>query len=351
MNKLSPDQLVVLLALALDLAFGEPPNALHPVAWIGNLISALERRAPGHQPRRELIYGTGITLVSLVAAMLPALIVERAKQKQLSGRTVLGSWFSVLASAILLKPAFAGRALFQAVAAVRRPLAAGDLGDARLALQSLVSRDPSQLDAALIAAAAIESLGENACDSFVAPLFYYSLFGLPGAWAYRVVNTLDAMIGYHGRYEYLGKIPARLDDVLNLIPARLSALLIVAAAGVVGADAWQAWRALCRDHTQTESSNAGYPMSAIAGALGIRLEKVDHYCLNDGGRAPQPEDIVRAERVVALVLAMAVGLYVVVQRSSRIDSFQETPAHPPGSSRVSDSSAIRCVLQTSGRVG
>jgi adenosylcobinamide-phosphate synthase len=194
---------------------------------------------------------------------------------------------------------------------VRRPLATGDVSRARQALRSLVSRDPSQLDAALIAAAAIESLAENASDSFVAPLFYYSLLGLPGAWAYRAVNTLDAMVGYHGRYEYLGKIPARIDDLLNLIPARLTALLIAAAAGLASAGTRQSWRALRRDHAQTEGPNAGYPMSAIAGALGIRLEKIDHYCLNDGGRPPQPEDIARAERVVGLALAMAAGLAVI----------------------------------------
>jgi len=313
-----------LLALALDLAFGEPPNELHPVAWIGHLIGVLERRAPHGQPRRELIYGAGIALAVLLTTMLPALALEMLKNREqapadsvknhMSTDSVLGSWLSVLARAALLKPAFAARALFQAVAAVRRPLTAGDLGGARVALRSLVSRDPSQLDTALIAAAAIESLAENACDSFVAPLFYYSLLGLPGAWAYRAVNTLDAMIGYHGRYEYLGKIPARFDDLLNLVPARLTALLIAAAAGLVGADPRQAWRALRRDHAQTESPNAGYPMSAIAGALGIRLEKVEHYCLNGGRRAPQADDIVRAERVVALALAMAACLCILVKR-------------------------------------
>jgi adenosylcobinamide-phosphate synthase len=313
MKKLSSNQLVILLALALDLALGEPPNALHPVAWIGSLIGALERRAPHDQPRRELIYGAGMTVVSLLAMALPVFALQRSR-KSCEGNSVLGSWFSVLACATLLKPAFAGRALFQAVAAVRRPLAAGDLGSARLALRSLVSRDPSQLDAALIAAAAIESLAENASDSFVAPLFYYSSFGLPSAWVYRAVNTLDAMVGYHGRYEYLGKVAARLDDVLNLVPARLTALLIAAAAGLAGADARQSCRALRRDHARTASPNAGYPISAIAGALGIRLEKVDHYCLNDGGRAPQPEDITQAERVVALALAIAAGLCVGVRQ-------------------------------------
>jgi adenosylcobinamide-phosphate synthase len=163
-------------------------------------------------------------------------------------------------------------------------------------------------------AAAIQSLAENASDSFVAPLFYYSLFGLPGAWAYRAVNTLDAMVGYHGRNEFVGKFAARLDDLLNLLPARLTALLIVIAAGLAGADARGAWRAWRRDHAHTASPNAGHPMSAVAGALGVVLEKVDHYRLNAGASEPAPADIARAERLVGLALALAAGLAVAAQR-------------------------------------
>lgn len=315
-----PDRRELLLALTIDMALGEPPNALHPVAWLGTLVGALERQAPRDQPGRELLYGAAMTGAAMFAAALPGVMLERWKRQklqtenQLSRSWVGNSWLSALSSAVVLKPAFAGRALFAAVAAVRRPLVAGDLGAARLALRSLVSRDPAALDAPLIAAAAIQSLAENASDSFVAPLFYYSLFGLPGAWVYRVVNTLDAMVGYHGRFEYLGKFPARLDDLLNIIPARLTGLLIVAAAGLTGADARQAWHALRRDHAQTESPNAGYPMSAIAGALGTGLEKIDHYHLHAAGRAPQPADIERAERVVALACLLFVCMLALRQR-------------------------------------
>jgi adenosylcobinamide-phosphate synthase len=302
-NRQSAERLVV--ALALDLALGEPPNRLHPVVWIGTLIGALERHAPRDRPNLELAYGAGMTLAGLMAAALPAAALDRALQKHVPPR-----WAAALLGAALLKPAFAGRALFQAVAAVRRPLVGGDLDGARLALRSLVSRDPSRLDAPLIAAAAIQSLAENASDSFVAPLLYYALLGLPGAWAYRAANTLDAMIGYRGRYEHLGKPAARLDDLLNLAPSRLTALLIVAAAALGGADARQAWAVWRRDHAQTASPNGGHPMSAIAGALGVELEKVDHYRLNSGARPPQPGDVARAERLVMLALALAAGLAV-----------------------------------------
>jgi adenosylcobinamide-phosphate synthase len=213
----------------------------------------------------------------------------------------------------LLKTTFAWRALHRAAGGVWQPLAADDLDAAREKLSWLVSRDASLLDEPLIAAAAIESLAENASDSVVAPLLYYLLFGLSGAFAYRAVNTLDAMIGYHGRYEHLGKVPARLDDLLNLVPARLTALLIVAAALPGGADARQAWRVMWQDSRRTASPNAGWPMAAMAGALGVRLEKVGHYCLNASGRAPTAGDLRRAGRVVLLALALGVGVIVIIE--------------------------------------
>jgi adenosylcobinamide-phosphate synthase len=130
-------------------------------------------------------------------------------------------------------------------------------------------------------AATIESVAENASDSFVAPLFYYALFGVPGAIAYRAVNTLDAMIGYHGRYEYLGKASARLDDVLNWIPARITALLLVAAGWLTGEAASRGWFIWQRDGSATESPNAGRPMAVMAGLLGVELQKAEHYRLGD----------------------------------------------------------------------
>lgn len=280
---------VLLLALALDWLVGEPPAALHPVVWLGKLITLLERRAPRDNPPAELLAGVGMTAACVSTATLPALALPHSR----------------LAEALLLKTMFSWRTLHTAGERVRQPLAAGDTNGAREGLRWLVSRDTTQLDAGLIAAAAIESLAENASDSVVAPLLAYALAGLPGACAYRAVNTLDAMVGYRGRYEYLGKAPARLDDLLNLLPARLTGLLIVAAAGLCGADARQAWRVLRRDHGATASPNAGYPMAAIAGALGVRLEKVGHYCLNPDGRDPTADDLWHASWIVGVAVGLA----------------------------------------------
>jgi adenosylcobinamide-phosphate synthase len=295
----------LVLALALDWLAGEPPDALHPVAWLGHLMAAMEQHAPTDNPRREMLYGAGMTLANMAAAAAPALAIARLERIQRREVQAAG-W---LLHAALLKTMLSWRTLHRAGEDVRRPLAAGNLEEARRALRWLVSRDTTHLDAPMLAAAAIESLAENASDSVVAPLFFYALCGLPGACAYRAANTLDAMVGYRGgRYEYLGKVPARLDDALNVVPARLTGLLIVAAAGLCGADTRQAWRVMRHDHAATESPNAGYPMAAIAGALGVRLEKSGHYCLNPDGRPPVPNDIRRASRVVLVALAVGASI-------------------------------------------
>ncbi len=289
----------LLVAVALDWLIGDPPNALHPVAWFGRFVQAMERRAPRDNPRAELWYGAGMTASGIALAALPALLLER----WLRART--GVWYIALA-ALALKLTFAWRGLIRAGLTVQRDLETRAADAARDDLRALVSRDTRALDTSQLSAAAIESLAENASDSFVAPLFYFWLFGLPGAFVYRAVNTLDAMIGYHGRYEFLGKVAARVDDLLNFIPARLTALVLVLVARLTRNDARRAWQTMRRDHARTESPNAGYPMSTMAGALDVRLEKVGHYVLNEHGRAPQPRDIARAARVVSVALGIVV---------------------------------------------
>jgi len=143
-------------------------------------------------------------------------------------------------------------------------------------------------------------VAENTCDSFVAPFFYFLLLGVPGAIAYRVVNTLDAMVGYHGEYEYLGKFASRLDDVLNFIPARLTALLLVLATFLSGRGAPASWRVMLHDHAKTESPNAGWAMAAMAGGLGVQLEKVGHYRLGEANAPLIPETIDAALNLMLL---------------------------------------------------
>jgi adenosylcobinamide-phosphate synthase len=164
----------------------------------------------------------------------------------------------------------------------------------------------------MVASAAIESVAENAADSFVSPLLFFLLLGVPGAMAYRVVNTLDAMWGYRGRYEYMGKSTARLDDLLNLVPARISALLLAIAAPLSGGSARGALRVLRRDRALTASPNAGWPMAAVAGALRVRLEKPGQYVLGDNHNPLSPDTVfkavglVRTTAILWLLLSVAV---------------------------------------------
>jgi adenosylcobinamide-phosphate synthase len=292
--------LVLLIAVVLDRAFGEPPNAIHPVAWMGSTIAwsrdwALRPSRTGQFVRGAVI---ALTLPAVCAAL--AFVTVRV-----SGRWTL---LSVLVSALLLKPLFAIRALRDAAFLVRDALAAGNVDLARTQLASLCSRNAGELDPAALTAATIESIAENASDSIVAPFFYFALAGLPGAAFYRAGNTLDAMIGYHGRYEWVGKTAARLDDALNLLPARLTALLFLLVAPLTGGNVRRGLATLWRDGARTESPNAGRPMATMAGLLGVRLEKRGHYSLGDATRPIEGSDITRAWRIVSGAAHASVAL-------------------------------------------
>jgi adenosylcobinamide-phosphate synthase len=211
--------------------------------------------------------------------------------------------------AVALNTTFAGRSLLDAARRLEEDLGIGSVDRARVNLRWLVSRRTDNLDGGLIAAASIESLAENFVDSWLAPLAAYSVFGLSGAFAYRAANTADAMWGYRSaEYEWLGKGAARLDDVLNWLPARLGGMLLVIA-GPRPRTALATWR---RDARLTVSPNAGHSMAAVAGHLGVRLEKLDHYVLHADGRTPSAADVGAARRLVrrAMLLAAAVCLVV-----------------------------------------
>jgi adenosylcobinamide-phosphate synthase len=270
----------LVLAYAVDMAFGEPPNRFHPVAWMGTLVArgrdwALGVRSPlaAGLPLGELGRGA---VVALGVPMISAALALGALRAAANSPVLL-----LVVSAVLLKPMFAVRGLRDAAFAVRDALERGALDEARVALGSLCSRPAARLDRAAVVAATIESVAENTSDSVVAPLFFFACFGVPGAVFYRAVNTLDAMIGYHGRFEYVGKTAARLDDVLNFVPARLTALLLLAAGVVAQADVAGGIAILRRDGRRTESPNAGRPMATMAGLLGVKLEKEGAYSLGD----------------------------------------------------------------------
>jgi len=294
------DAIALLAAVAIDRALGEPPDAIHPVAWIGAAIARGRDWALPHPPLGQLVRGAivalAIPLGSAAFAFAVALVVGRSPA------------LSLVVTAVLLKPLFAVRALRDAAFAVRDALAAGDLAGARAKLASLCSRDAEGLDAPALIAATVESIAENASDSIVAPLVFFAAAGLPGAAFYRASNTLDAMIGYRGRYEWVGKAAARIDDALNLVPARLTALLFLLVAKIAGGDVRRGAATLLRDGARTESPNAGRPMAAMAGLLGVRLEKAGHYALGDATRPIARDDITRAWRIVSLAAYASAAL-------------------------------------------
>src|SRR4030042_1969017 len=287
---------ILVIALTLDLIFGEPPNTWHPVAWLGKLISWETKLAPHRGRLRQLAYGISMVLITLglIVTVVFCLLAYLGRFNFIVYAIVAG---------LLLKFSFSLRGLSQAIDEVRKFIARNKLDQARLSLRSLVSRDTAELNKAQVISATVESAAENICDSFIAPLFYFFFFGVPGTIAYRIINTFDSMVGYHGQWEYLGKFAARLDDVANFIPARIPALIIVLASLICRKNASQAWDIMIRDHKKTESPNAGWTMSAIAGALEVQLEKTDHYRLGDNHYSLSL-DTINASRQIIIVTAI-----------------------------------------------
>jgi adenosylcobinamide-phosphate synthase len=290
------------VAAAIDRILGDPPNRWHPVAWMGSFIRWGERHAPAAGRAARFVYGAALVLAGTVVFTLPVVLLSIVARR-------LGPVVYVVIAAPLLKTTFTHWGLIRAAGTVERALQAGDLVEARrLVSWHLVSRDTSALTDELVAAAAVESVAENVTDGFVAPLCYFLLFGVPGAWVYRFCNTCDSMLGYRDpEHEYLGKFAARLDDLLNWAPARLTGLLMTSAAWLAREDATNAWRTMWRQRRRTASPNAGWTMCAMAGALNVTLEKVGHYRL-EGGAAPLSVDTLRRAKRVANLTAALFGL-------------------------------------------
>ena len=304
----------MLVAMAIDCALGWP-DALyrrigHPVTWIGALIrrldAAMNRDTDSDLLRRLL--GTGAALIVIAGTALAGYLLQSL---------LPGGWIAALCIGVLAWPLVALRSMHDHVAAVAKPLITGDLDAARYAVSMIVGRDPSVLDTAGIARAALESLAENTSDGIFAPLFWGAIFGLPGIAAYKAINTLDSMIGHRTpRHSAFGWASARIDDVVNLAPARLTGVLFALASDRPRASLSVMWR----DASNHRSPNAGWPESALAGALNIRLSGprlyhdhiADEPWLNATAADPQPYDIARGLSLYRRAMALAAGLLVVL---------------------------------------
>ncbi len=295
--------LLFALAYALDCLVGDPEWAPHPVRWMGRLIQYGEcfLRRFVRTSRSEFAGGflLSLALVGVFGLGSWRLLVW------------LGEWNRTLEFILALYLAvttLSTRSLLDEAFAVRRLLANGNLPAARRQVARIVGRDTHSLDEPEITRAVIETLAESACDGIVAPMFYLAIGGVPAALAYKAVNTLDSMIGHRDkRYEYFGKFAARLDDAVNFIPARLTAVLFVLAACVLRLDSRGAWRVLFRDGGKHKSPNAGRPEAAMAGALNVRLGGENFYdgerhCGSYLGDANRPLD----DRALSSALRMTV---------------------------------------------
>jgi adenosylcobinamide-phosphate synthase len=289
--------------VALDALLGDPRRG-HPVAGFGRAAGWLERRVYADNRARGALY----TAVCVLAAAAPAAAAHRLTRRRPLARGI--------AAAATVWTVTGARSLRFQSARISVALDDGDLVAARSLLPGLCSRDPAQLGPQGIARAVVESVAENTSDATVAPLLWGAVAGLPGLAVYRAVNTLDAMVGYRSpRYAQFGWAAARLDDVLNWAPARLTAALAAACAAWAGGDPARAWRTARRDGAHHPSPNAGRPEAAFAGALGLRLGGTSRYGgrtehrpeLGDG-RPPEPADIARAARLSLAVTVTSAGL-------------------------------------------
>ncbi len=301
----SAGALAIGVAFAIDQLLGEPPPMAHPVVWIGRALGSLGAPWPALRPRSAFLRGMAAWLllaaVCVGCAVMTGYAISYVADRAAApiGRVALPGLDAPLVRCglqglllgVVLKPLLAWRMLRDEVRAVEDALGDG-LEAGRDRLRRIVSRDVTALSETVVRESALESLAENLNDSWVAPLFWFVLAGLPGAALYRFANTADAMWGFRGRFEWAGKWAARADDVLSFLPARITALALALAA-------WRWPRGLRRQAAITASPNGGWPMGTLALALDVRLSKPGVYVLNPGGRPVSPQDIASGLAIAA----------------------------------------------------
>ena len=270
---------IVGFAIMLDLIFGDPKNRYHPTAWIGNFIGNLVPLFKNENVNLEKFGGILIVLISTAVVGI-LLIALNLKLDSIIGNELVNMIVIIVISAILLKTTIAIKGMEKYALAVTKALENDDIDEARVNLAMITKRKTKNLDKNHVLSGVLESISENTVDGITGPMFYFALFGLPGAFIYRVINTIDSMIGYKTEmFKNLGWFGANCDNILNYIPSRLTAMTMVLGAMLLGHDWKNCYEIFKRDGKKTDSPNAGYPMAALAGALGTKLEKIEHYSL------------------------------------------------------------------------
>ena len=309
--------LAVLGGFVLDAVFGDPAWLPHPVVLMGKCISKLEKTLRARFPKTqqgELLAGAVLAFCLPVGTFLLTSAVCLLAAK-------ISPWLGLAVQMFWCGQALAAKGLVQESRNVYNKLVKPDLPAARKAVSRIVGRDTENLTAEGVTKAAVETVAENASDGVIAPLLYMLLGGAPLALTYKAVNTMDSMVGYKNEnYLYFGRAAAKLDDVANYIPSRLAALLWAAAAALTGNDAKGAWRIWRRDRRNHASPNSAQTESACAGALGVQLAGPAYYfgeyypkpTIGDALRPIEPQDILRADRMMyaASILALVLGLVI-----------------------------------------
>ncbi|WP_221795029.1 adenosylcobinamide-phosphate synthase CbiB [Oceanobacter mangrovi] len=305
-----------LTAFLLDLKLGDPHHWPHPVVLIGKLIQRLQQQLlkPEHTPQQQKLAGVALWLIVVVGAWLAGLLLIWLS-------SLISSWLAVAVQIALAYQLLASRSLADAAKAVFEALESGSLAQSREKLSWIVGRDTSQLNEEQIARATVETVAENTVDGVIAPLFWLFIGGVPAMLAYKAVNTLDSMIGYQNdQYRHFGYASAKLDDLANWLPARLSWPLFTLAAALLRLDWQAAWRIGWRDRHQHKSPNCAWSEASAAGALGIRMggpnvyfgQLVEKPWIGDGDRTVNPSDILLAIQLMYLASALALGLFIVL---------------------------------------
>jgi len=301
---------IVGFALLLDFLIGDPKTKYHPTAWIGKLIAVLVPFTRNNSPKKEL-FG-GILIVFAVVVIVSTLLVALDFGISLLTIDIVSLVVSIAVGSILLKTTIAIRGMQKHALAVVDALEKDDLDSARNHLSMIVKRNTKHLDKNHISSAVLESVSENTVDGITGPLFYYAIFGLPGAFVYRAINTIDSMVGYKtSLFRNIGWFGANCDTILNYIPSRLTGLVMILSALILGYNWKESFYIMRRDGKKLESPNAGFPIAALAGALGTKLEKINYYAVGDGNIEFTKSHIISAIRLMKVSSILFCGLVTV----------------------------------------
>lgn len=292
---------LLLTSFAYDRLTGDPPSKYHPVIWIGWLINRIKALNKGSLMKRKLLGALSALTVVTIFSLPIGFLLKYLRSVHFLVYIIFGG--------LALKFTFALRSLSDYTKPIAEALQRGDVERAKSFIPFIARRDPSKLSPELLTSTAVESIAESTVDGITSPLFYFSLFGVPGAYMFRTVNTLDSVLGYKTRdLKDFGWFSARLDTILNFLTSRLTALIMVLAARVIGLNAQNGLRIALRDHSKTESLNAGWPMSAMAGILGVRLVKQGFYELGDPVNHIQPHHILQAIKIMKVTVSLYVAI-------------------------------------------